>query len=105
MRGRVSWDDIARLQHRLDEVLSEVVEVRAVLSAMQIEWEDVRDQVVRSYKRLEQAERRAEGRANPPAPVQTEMPVDEATDSFSRKRRQMREQVNAVQSGPTTPTG
>lgn len=102
-RARVSWDDIARLSHRLDEALSLLTDLGSRLNAVEIEWLDTRDQVVRSYKRLEQAERRAESKANPPVTVDTPDATEGRTDAFSRKLAQVREQTSALHAKRTDP--
>lgn len=104
-RAAISWDDIARIQNRLDEVLSEVVELSARVNAMQIEWEDTRDRVVRSYKRLDQSMRREQAKANPPAPPSPPDAGDEPTDPFTRKLLEIRRQGGAIPHGDDASAG
>lgn len=102
---KISWDDLERLQNRLDEALSELRDVQAVQNAMRIEWEDVLDRVTRSYKRLEAQQRRerqsAVGAGTPPVSDA----ADERTDAWSKKVQQVRRQAGAVHAGADTGTG
>ena len=98
-RTAISWDDLERLRFNLSELQGEVALLTATVNAMGVEWEDIRDQVVRSYKRLEQAERRADMRESGPGRVETPEPVEERTDAWSRKLAAVREQSGAIQSG------
>lgn len=95
-RAAVNWDDLGRLQHRLDECLSELRDLQASHNAMSVEWADIRDQVVRSYKRVEQAQRREDDKAKGVTTPQLELDGEERTDPFSLKLAQIRRQTGAV---------
>ena len=98
-RASISWDDLQRLQTRLDECLSELRDLQAQHGAMQVEWEDVVSQVRRSYQRLEAAERReAQREQGTPTPV-PDVDLGERLDPFSKKLAQIRGQGYAVPSG------
>jgi len=72
----------------------------AVVHRLETEWADTRDQVRRSYQRLERAIQRAEPHSPPPLPTND---IDEAVeakqDPYSKKLAQIRRQRDALQSG------
>ncbi len=104
-RAGIDWDDLKRLEHRLAEALSRLEVVESRQNAMSVEWEDVLDQVRRSYNRLEAAERRSDMRENPPAaPADPDAPR-KRTDPFSEKLRSIREAKDAVPPGTDESTG
>lgn len=102
-RAAVSHDDLRRVLYRLDEVLSAVEELKGTVHVLDLEWAETRDQVKRSYNRVEASERRLAKRQDPAPP---ERPADEALDPFSKKMRQIREGTNdAIQPGNAESSG
>jgi len=56
---------------RVDGLIHDIEELRAVIAGLQLEWEDTKHQVRRSYQRLEKAAERAgtrEGNGESKAP-------------------------------------
>ena len=51
--GAISWDDIKRLEHSFDQVLSVLRDMETRLNSLEMEWAETRDQVRRSYQRVE----------------------------------------------------
>ena len=98
-RESISWDDLKRLQTRLDECLSELRDLQAQHGAMQVEWEDVVSQVRRSYQRLEAAEKRSEQRERGAPAPQPELDLSGRQDPFSKKLAEIRGAGYAVPSG------
>ncbi len=95
----LSFNDSKRLNTRLDELHSRLEGVLAVLNRLETEWMDTKDQVRKSYQRLEAAARRAGERADPPPPTNDIDPAAEAAlDPYSRKMLQIRRQGGAIPS-------
>ena len=83
---------------RLHDLANRVIELESEMRLMRVEWEDIVSRVVRSYGRLEQAERRAKQREGPDPSGETVRPAESnldaltSDDPFTRKLRQVREQ-------------
>lgn len=85
-----------RLQTDLDALWSRIERLTASFERLETEWLDVRDQVRRSYQRLEKAGQRAS--PSPPPSVEAKRPLEEPTDPFSRKLLEVQRQTNDVPS-------
>ena len=93
----LSFDSTKRLNTRIDELHSRLEGVLAVMNRLETEWMDTKDQVRKSYQRLEAVARRA---APPPEPTTGSNDMDpllEAKlDPYSRKLLQVRRQGGAI---------
>jgi len=63
----LTFDSTKRLNTRLDELHSRLEGVLTTLHRLETEWMDTKDQVRKSYQRLEAAARRAEPDSPPPS--------------------------------------
>lgn len=74
-----------------EELFKRVERLAAVVSRIETEWADTKDQVRRSYQRLEQAGRAASRKAEVLAPTpQRVLPLGANLDPFSRKLLEVR---------------
>jgi len=90
-----AFDWRKRLQTRQDELFSRQEELTALFSRLETEWLDVRDQVRRSYQRLEKVAQRANPHPPPPAPTAEDFQAVEARlDPYSRKLLEVRRSQN-----------
>lgn len=101
------WDrDLQRIGTRQDECFRRIEELAAVLSRVETEWSDTKDQVRRSYQRLERAAQRASPHSPPPDPTNDiDQAAQERSDPYSKKLAQIRRQKDAIQSGADESTG
>lgn len=77
------------------DVMVRVEHLAATVSRIETEWEDTKDQVRKSYKRIERANQRAAERDRPHQdPADSPLKIVQATDPYSRKLAQVREQVS-----------
>ena len=88
------FDTSRRLKRRVDDLETALLRVTATLEGLATEWQDTKDQVRRSYQRLEKAAQRAENAKTPcdepQEPPEAEDPFTGRTDPFSRKVQQIR---------------
>lgn len=90
----------------LDELHGHVARIRADISRIETEWADTKDQVRRSYQRLERAAQRAAPHSPPPDPTNDiDQAAQERSDPYSKKLAQIRGQKDAIQSGVNESTG
>ena len=102
----LTFDSSKRLNTRLDELHSRVEGVLTVLHRLETEWMDTKDQVRKSYQRLEAAARRAEPPPAPPPPnTEAELAARANLDPFSKKLLEVRSMTNADASGTDESTG
>jgi len=102
--GAFDWR--RRLQKDQDELFKRLEQLTAVISRIETEWADTKNQVRRSYQRLEKAGQRANpstAAATPPNGV--DPLVGARSDPFSKKLAQIRSQADAVQPGADESTG
>jgi len=93
----LSFDSTKRLNTRLDELHSRLEGLAAVMNRLETEWMDTKDQVRKSYQRLEAAARRAEPHPSPPAPTNDiDQPAEANLDPYSRKLLAVRRQGGAI---------
>lgn len=103
MRG-FEWR--SRLQKDQDELFKRLEQLTAVVSRIETEWADTKDQVRRSYQRLEKAGQKAVSFEPPPPIDQQAIEAARAKlDPFSRKLLAVREQTNADAPGTDESTG
>ncbi len=92
--------DLQRVQTRQDELFRRQEEMAAVLSRIETEWADTKDQVRRSYQRLERATQRAATHSAPPDPTNdVDQAAQERTDPYSKKLAQIRSQQRDLSPG------
>lgn len=94
------------LETRLNELHGRLEGLAAVISRLETEWLDTKDQVRKSYQRLEAAARRAE--PSPPPPPIDQGAIDAARanlDPFSRKLLEVRSMTNADAPGTDESAG
>jgi len=91
------WFDWRRRSEKdVDELFKRVERLVAIVSRIETEWGDTKDQVRRSYQRLEKAGQRAEPHLAPPLPTPEDVQAIAARlDPFSRKLLEVRSQQNA----------
>lgn len=99
-------DSSKRLNTRVDELHSRLEGVLAVLNRLETEWMDTKDQVRKSYQRLEAAARRAA----PPPPATTgsndlDPTLEAKLDPYSRKLLAIRRQGRAISPRTDESTG
>jgi len=95
------WKGASRLDRtELDRLIGLVSQLTADVSRIETEWRDTKDQVRRSYQRLEKAAQRLD-KAQPdvadPTPQAEVAPTP--TDPFSQKMRLIEEQRRALSPG------
>jgi hypothetical protein len=90
----------------VDDLFKRVERLAAVVSRIETEWADTKDQVRRSYQRLEKAGQKI-GRVEPPLPPapELELPPRANLDPFSKKLLEVRSATNADASGTHESTG
>ncbi len=102
----LSFDSTKRLNTRLDELQGRLEGVLTVLHRLETEWMDTKDQVRKSYQRLEAAARRAEPSLPPPPIDQQAIEAARANlDPFSRKLLEVRSYTNADAPGTDESAG
>jgi len=89
-----------RAENDVDELFKRVERLIAVVSRIETEWADTKDQVRRSYQRLEKAGQNAAPHLPPPTPTPEQVQAAAANlDPYSRKVFQVRSHTNADASG------
>lgn len=87
------FDRARRDRTELDELHGRLARLQADVSRIETEWADTKDQVRRSYQRLEKAAQRAE---KAQTPCDEDAPPDERElellDPYSRKMAEVRSQ-------------
>lgn len=81
------------MQTDLDHLFRTVERLRAIVSRIETEWGDTKDQLRRSVQRLEKANTRAEARGEDPVlefPLAT---IPDLSTSYGRKVAQIEEQI------------
>jgi len=102
----LTFGESRHLNTRLDELHSRLEGVLAVLHRLETEWLDTRDQVRKSYQRLEAAAKRAKPDVAPTTPTNdVAPPVQERSDPYSKKLAQIRSQHGAIPSRTDESTG
>lgn len=102
----MKFDRFRRIRTDLDELYRAQERLRATVERIETEWGDVKDQVRRSYQRLEKAAQRLEPRPPTPLPSEDEVRELEANlDPFSKKILQARRQQDALHAGPDESAG
>lgn len=92
------FDVSRRLRNDVDELFSRIERLKGQLERLETEWGDTKDQLRRSYQRLEKAAQRHEKRRPPPPLSEKEQKAAEKKlDPFSRKVRQIRRQGALLQ--------
>ncbi len=100
------WDASRRLRSRQDELFTAIEELRASFSRLETEWADTRDQVRRSYQRLEKAAQRAErGSKGVDPSEQLDVSSGATLDPYSRKVLEIRRGRGAISPGTDESTG
>jgi len=80
----------------MDDLFKRQERLQAVVSRIETEWADTKDQVRRSYQRLEKAGQKAAPHLAPPTPTREEVQAAAANlDPFSRKLMEIRSHTNA----------
>lgn len=89
-----------RSENEVEALHKRVERLTAVVSRIETEWGDTKDQVRRSYQRLEAAARKAEPRVpSPPPDPERELAARASLDPFSRKLLDVRSSSNADSPG------
>lgn len=92
-RSQTLQDGPERHQTTLD-LIEQVAILRGRLGAMEVEWENVKDTVKKSYQRIEKAQQRAEGKrhddSDEPEPQQQEDPGVVLHEGFAAKLQRMK---------------
>ncbi len=102
----LTFDSTKRLNTRLDELYSRLEGVLATLHRLETEWMDTKDQVRKSYQRLEAAGQRAARKAEVPGPAPEQvLPLQANLDPYSRKLLAVRGQTNADAPGTDESAG
>ncbi len=100
------FDTSRRLRSRQDELFTAMEELRAQFSRIETEWADTRDQVRRSYQRLEKAAQRFErgSKQVDPSP-DIDISSGATLDPYSRKVLEIRRGRGAISPGTDESTG
>lgn len=96
-RSEKGRDDAPRqVWTELDALLHRVSALQADVTRLETEWADAKDQLRRSYQRMERASQRLAERQTPPQEGSSEGPqLQSLSDGFSRTLSKIREQRGA----------
>lgn len=89
------FDRIKQLETQVDKLYSMNRRLEGDMGTLETQWLDMRDQLRRSYQRLEKAAQRAEPSLPPSPPI--ERPAEVPADPYSKKVALVRSQQDAVQ--------
>ncbi len=86
-------DDLARVEIDVRELRSDLDRVESKMKLLSVEWDDMLVRLQKAYRRVERGNSRSRQHEDREAmPQQVALPLDEASDPFSRKLRKVREQ-------------
>lgn len=86
-QAQTAHDSLLKL---VETLAVRVAAVEGQVGALATEWADTRDQLRRSYQRLEKAAQRAEAASEPSPPTAPAPPGDQGAHGFARKLQQIR---------------
>lgn len=98
------FDRLRQVERRVRGLTADHERLRATLSRLETEWDDTKNQLRRSYQRLEKAGERAEKREKGQPPQDVPDALEGLSDPFSQKLRKVREQ-SAVHHGNDASAG